>query len=59
VCSKKEEAEIKEKRDSGTTISTTVSIESKYTWTFHHMLALGKFSLLVAIQSRCSGGRPY
>jgi hypothetical protein len=23
------------------------------------MLALGKFSLLVAIQSRCSGGRPY
>jgi hypothetical protein len=50
---------MKEKRDSGTTMNTTVSTESKDTWTLHHMLTLGKFSVLLGIQSRCSGDKPY
>jgi hypothetical protein len=50
---------MKEKKDWESTTNTTLSTESKVTWTLHHMLAVGKLCLILGIQSRCSGGRLY
>jgi hypothetical protein len=51
--------EMKEARDSGTTMNPALSKESKDTCSLYNMLALGKFSLLLGIQSRCSDERPF
>jgi hypothetical protein len=52
--------EIKESRDSGTLNNEyCFHTESKDTCSLYNMLALGNFSILLGIQSRCSGGRPY
>jgi hypothetical protein len=58
-CIAQECVEMKEARDSDTTMNMALSTESKGTCGLYNMLAIGKFSLLLSIQSKCSGGRPF
>jgi hypothetical protein len=51
--------EMKEAMDSGTTMYTALSTDSKHTFSLYIMLALGKFSILLDIWSRYNGGRPF